>query len=51
LADSFRLEFLKDELALATRKLKEAEAIADEAAVDKYLKKCQDISNLINHKA
>ncbi|OHA58279.1 MAG: DNA primase [Candidatus Vogelbacteria bacterium RIFOXYD1_FULL_44_32] len=49
LYQQFRGEYLKIELSLLMKKLKEAEALGDEAQVDKYLKKCQDISNLINH--
>ncbi|MDQ5958131.1 MAG: primase, partial [Patescibacteria group bacterium] len=45
----FRNEYLRVELGRLQKKLKEAEAMNDEALVDKYLEKCQDISNLINH--
>ncbi len=48
---NFKDEFLKRELVLATKKLKEAEVVGDEIEIDKCLKKCQDISNLINKKA
>ncbi|MEK7136254.1 MAG: DNA primase [Patescibacteria group bacterium] len=51
LGRSFKEEYLKLELGNARTKLKEAEVVGDTSLIDKYLKKCQDISNLINKKA
>ncbi len=51
LYEQFRNEYLKGELASMMKKLKEAEAVGDEILVDKYLQKCQDISNLINRQS
>ncbi|OHA59577.1 MAG: DNA primase [Candidatus Vogelbacteria bacterium RIFOXYD1_FULL_46_19] len=47
---NFRQEFLKSELELIMKKMKEAESLHDEVLMDKYLKKCQDISKAINKK-
>jgi DNA primase len=48
LAASLGTEHLKQELKQATLALKEAELKGDAGLIDKYIKKCQDISNLIN---
>lgn len=48
LAHDFSQEYLRNELLLATRSLKEAEMSQDFTMMDKYLKKCQDVSQLLN---
>ncbi len=48
LAHDFSQEYLRNELSIATRSLKESEMSQDFVAMDKYLKKCQDVSQLLN---
>jgi DNA primase len=52
LLNDYRRERLKDELTATLTLLKQAEAAGDAALLDRYMKKCQDIStalNQINH--
>jgi DNA primase len=43
--EQFRLEFLKEQLNRALAMVKTAESAGNTADLDRYLKKCQDISN------
>lgn len=43
--EQFRVEFLKDQLSQTLALVKAAEVAGNTADIDRYLKKCQDISN------
>ncbi len=49
LAAGFINEYLKNQLLIYTKKLKEAEKSENYDLIDKYLKKCQNISRLLNN--
>ena len=49
LATGFINEYLKNKLSLYTKKLKEVEKTENYDLIDKYLKKCQNISRLLNN--
>ncbi|MEX0910321.1 MAG: DNA primase [Candidatus Paceibacterota bacterium] len=49
LAEGFVNEYLKNELAVQVKNLKTAEKLQDHKEMDKSLKKCQDISGLLNN--
>lgn len=45
----YRREYLKEELTQVLKLIKQAEAAGDQALLDSYLKKCQDITQALNN--